>query len=274
MKQQPPPTPKNESRARRKKQPGAAPERKRGLVARYWRSLWGYAVTGLLVWIPLIITMWVTWLIVERLGFGIERAIRNLLARLNVVGAKAPFLDFLTKIRYAPGFGLLSALALFLATGLLMRYWAGRKLVSLGERLLNGIPLISRIYRAVQQIRDVFVNREGTVFQSVCLIEYPRPGVFVMAFITSTEQGLVQEAAQKELYALFVPTTPNPTSGFLLYVPPAEITELDISVEDAMKLIVSGGAFLPDSSSDSGGVKFDKMIQQSLHDPDDTLNSE
>ena len=96
------------------------------------------------------------------------------------------------------------------------------------------------------QIRDVFVRRDGAVFQRVCLVEYPRKGVFAVAFVTSDEQGIVQETMDKKLISIFLPTTPNPTSGFLLYVSEDEITLLDVTVEDAMKLIISGGAYLPE----------------------------
>jgi uncharacterized membrane protein len=114
-----------------------------------------------------------------------------------------------------------------------------------GEYLVGLIPGINRVYIASQQIRDVFVNRQGAVFQEVVMVEYPRPGLMVVGFVTSREQGIVQDALGTKMVAIFVPTTPNPTSGFLLYVPPKELTPLKISVEEAMKLIVSAGAYLP-----------------------------
>ena len=248
--------------------------KKRGPVARAWRRIWRYTVTGLLVWIPLIITIWVTWLFVDQVGLGIEKLIQNLLGRANIVGERTHFLVFLTKIRYVPGVGLLCALAVFFTTGFLMRYFIGRKLVSYGERLLNRIPFVSRLYRAVQQIRDVFITRGGTVFQRVCLIEYPRRGAYSIGFVTATQQSFIQATVRKKLHAVFVPTTPNPTSGYLLYLPPKDIVELDISVEDAMKLIISGGAFVPDSSPHSGEERLGQMVRHSLRDPDETADSE
>ena len=145
--------------------------------------------------------------------------------------------------------GFLITIALFLTTGFFTRYLVGRRIINAGERILDRIPIVSRIYRAIQQIRDVFVRREGTVFQSVCLIEYPRKGIFAVAFVTSTDQGVVHEALEKDMVSVFVPTTPNPTSGFLLYLDPAEVIPLDIGIEEAMKLIISGGAYLPGSKS-------------------------
>jgi uncharacterized membrane protein len=143
------------------------------------------------------------------------------------------------------GTGLLLCILLFLCTGFLTRYIVGRKIIATGEMIVGKIPLISRVYLAVQQIRDVFVNREGAVFQQVVLLEYPRKGIMAVGFITSSDQGIVQETAGRKLNAVFVPTTPNPTSGFLLYLSPDELTPVDMTVEDAMKLIVSGGAYIP-----------------------------
>jgi len=209
--------------------------RERGLFRQVWRQVWRYFITGLLVWVPLIITVWVAWLVIGKLGGGLERLIENLFDRL--------------RLYYYPGLGFVVAITLFLATGLLTRYIVGRRIIYYGERILERIPLISKVYRAVQQIRDVFVSREGTIFQYVCLIEYPRPGMLAVAFVTSAQQGIVQEVAGKRLVAVFVPTTPNPTSGYLVYLPPEDITLLDLSVEEAMKLIVSGGAYIPGGAS-------------------------
>ncbi len=185
--------------------------------------------TGLLVWVPLIITVWVTWVVVSKFGFGLEHLIKRL---FNAA-----------KLYYLPGMGFLIAVALFLGTGFLARYYVGVKLISFGEKILHRIPLISKIYKTVQQIRDVFVG-QGTVFRHVCLIEYPRPGVWAVAFVTSEEQGSVQETLGYEAVAVFVPTTPNPTSGYLVYVPRDKIIKLNISIEEAMKIILSGGAYV------------------------------
>jgi uncharacterized membrane protein len=211
-------------------------------------------VTGLMVWVPLIITLWITWYVFVRLGLGFDKLMQALVEQLKEVARERRYFGWLSYIEYMPGMGFLIAIALFLTTGFLARYLVGRRIIQAVEGLLDRIPFISRIYRAVQQIRDVFVNREGTVFQKVCLIEYPRKGMIVVGFITSHEQGVVQRAAHQQLVAVFIPTTPNPTSGFLVYVPPEEVTVVDMSVEDAMKLIISGGAYIPGHSplSDAG----------------------
>jgi uncharacterized membrane protein len=216
-----------------------------GFVQLWWSQLWRYLVTGLLVWIPAIITLWVSWLVVSRLIFGTEHLIERLVVMMHGFSVRLPALGFLAYIHYYRGLGILVALALFLTTGFLTRYIVGRRIISYGEQIVRFVPLFNRVYQAVQQIRDVFVTREGAVFQDVCMIDYPREGMKAIAFVTARDQGLVQQTAGKELIAVFVPTTPNPTSGYLVYLPPSDITILDFTVEEAMKLIVSGGAYLP-----------------------------
>ena len=216
-----------------------------GFIGTYWSHLWRTLVAGLLVWVPLIITVWLTWLFVSKFVFGIDLMIGYFVEHVLEWGKGKPHLAFLESVRYIRGSGILVVVALFLTTGLLTRYFVGRRIIAIGERIVQVVPLVNRVYRAVQQIRDVFVGRQGAVFQKVCLIEYPRENMIAVAFVTSVEQGLVQHAAGKELVAVFVPTTPNPTSGYLVYLPPSEVTELDITVEEAMKLIVSGGAYIP-----------------------------
>lgn len=222
-------------------------------IRAYFRQMQRYVTTGIMVWVPLFITIWVSWLFVSKIAQTISFAMEHVEAYLNELGTRVQTLDFLEHFRFdspiaALGTGFLLAVLLFLCTGFLTRYLLGRKLIALGEALVGKIPLISRVYLAVQQIRDVFVNREGAVFQRVVLIEYPRKGVLAVGFVTSAEQGAIQHAAGAEHVAIFLPTTPNPTSGFLLYLRPEEVIPVDMSVEDAMKLIVSGGAYVPPSA--------------------------
>lgn len=221
----------------------------------YFRQMQRYVTTGVMVWVPLFITIWVSWLFVSKIAQTISFAMEHVEAYLNELGTRVQTLDFLEHFRFdspiaSLGTGFLLAVLLFLCTGFLTRYLLGRKLIALGEAVVGKIPLISRVYLAVQQIRDVFVNREGAVFQRVVLLEYPRKGVFAVGFVTSAEQGVIQQAAGREHVAIFLPTTPNPTSGFLLYLRPEDLTEVDMSVEDAMKLIVSGGAYVPTTPGD------------------------
>lgn len=214
-------------------------------MAQYLRTLRFYLVTGLMVWIPMIVTIWLTWWLFKNVGLGIENLIESVYARLNTLGERVPWLAVLAQFEYQRGLGFLSALALFLTTGFFARYLVGRKIIGIAENLFQRIPGIRPIYKAVQQIRDVFVNRGGAVVQRVVLIEYPQPGVYAVAFQTSSHSASIETAVGKNVLAVFMPTTPNPTSGFLMYVQPQDVIPLDVSVEDAMKLIISGGAYDP-----------------------------
>ncbi len=208
-----------------------------------------YLVTGMLVWAPLLVTIWLTWWLFKNVGGGLESLIKPGFEYVKGLATRVEWLGWVQQFDYQPGWGFLIAGALFITTGFLTRYLIGRRFIAHGENILQRIPLISRVYGAVQQIRDVFVSREGTVFQKVCMVQYPRKGMWAVAFITSHEQGLVQDTIGEEVISIFMPTTPNPTSGFLMYVKPEEVDVLDVTVEDAMKLIISGGAFLPTPKS-------------------------
>lgn len=240
------------------KKPANPPRRRRiPVVGPPPRGLWGflyhfqrYLFGGMLVWVPLLITIWVTWLAVAKIGGGVESTVRFVLDWLNRVGMRVPALRFLTVIEYRPGVGIMLTIAIFLATGLVARYFVARKIINLGERLVDRLPLVNRIYRAVQQIRDVFVGRGGAVFHEVVLVQHPYPGVYAVGFITSEESGIVQETLDSTLTPVFVPTTPNPTSGFILFYPSEDVVPLNISIEEGMKLIISAGAYDPATRTD------------------------
>jgi uncharacterized membrane protein len=217
-------------------------------IKRYFKAFRFYLITGLMVWIPLIVTVWLTWWLFKNVALGIEGIFENAVERLNAIGEDedaSERLKILATLKYRRGLGFGLAVVLFLSTGLIARNLIGQRIIRSLERLLSRVPGVNRIYKAVRQIRDVVVGRDGAVFQKVCVVQYPRKGVYVVAFVTSEEQGVVQITTGKNLSAVFVPTTPNPTSGFLLYLPPEEITVMDIPVEEAMKLIISGGAYQP-----------------------------
>ncbi len=216
-----------------------------GSVRDVWRQVWRTLGAGLLVWVPLIFTVWLTWFFIDKFVRTVARFVDAGFTPFKLLAERYETLAFLSYVDYPFAIGMLVALLLFLGTGILTRLYVGRRIIALGEKIVKVIPVVNRVYGAVQQIRDVFIGRQGAVFQQVCLVEYPRPGMVAVAFVTSSEHGLVQETIGKDLVAVFVPTTPNPTSGYLVYLPPDEVRILDISVEEAMKLIVSGGAYIP-----------------------------
>ena len=130
--------------------------------------------------------------------------------------------------------------------GIASKFLFAKWIINISELLINKIPGIGLVYRTVKQIVDTFSKQNKAVFQAVALVEFPRKGMYAIGFITSKAQGEVQEKTGEIVVNVFVPTTPNPTSGFLVMIPENEITYLDMSVGDAMKLIISGGAVVPE----------------------------
>ena len=139
---------------------------------------------------------------------------------------------------------LLVSLLAFL--GLAARSLLVKRVISFFEGLLARVPIVSNIYSALQQLSETFIAKKKHVFQRAVLLEYPRKGVYALGLVTSQAQGEVQKKISSSLINVFIPTTPNPTSGFLLMVPESDTIALDMSVEDGMKMIISGGAITPD----------------------------
>ncbi len=141
-----------------------------------------------------------------------------------------------------PGIGLITLIVLTITTGILTRNLLFKRFVKMGNRLLNRIPFISKIYGALSQISDALLSGKSEVLKNPVLIEYPKSGVYAIAFITQETPQAFREALKQEVVAVFMPSTPNPTTGFLMYVPRESIIEIDLSAEEAIKLILSGGA--------------------------------
>ena len=202
------------------------------------KKLRGFFVAGLLVLTPLALTVWVVW----QLFVGID-------GLLNEPISKAFFrsLGVETAYRSIPGLGLLAILLLILLVGFIARNFVGRKIISLGNLILRKIPVVRHIYSTFQQISEAFLTERSDVFKKAVLFEYPRKGIYSIGFITQDTKGLIQDCLSKDVYSLFLPTTPNPTSGYLLFVPKSDVRLLNLSVEEALKLIISGGAIVPEA---------------------------
>lgn len=214
-------------------------------ISLYLKHLRRYVITGMLVWVPFIITLWISWYLIVTFGFGIESFIRSLVSYLNAIGDRVPAFQFLTHLHYYRGLGILTSFLLFLLTGFLTRYLVTRQAISAGEALLQRIPVVSKVYKATQQIRDVFTAREGGVVQQVVIVEYPSAGMYSIGFVISgNTRGAVAQVIGEELVPVFLIFTP-PTAGFLVHFPKDKVRPIDISAEDAMKLMMSGGAFEP-----------------------------
>ena len=202
-------------------------------IAKRFRIYFG---TGLLVLAPIALTVW----IIYQLFLRIDGILRGLVYKI--------FHDALGLGSHPiPGLGFIALLLLITITGALARNYVGRKFISIGERAVSGIPIISRIYGTIQQISRAFLSEKREVFKKAILFEYPRPGIYSIGFFTQDTKGTVQDALEHDVVSVFLPTTPNPTSGFLLFVPKTDIVELDMPVEEALKLVISGGAIVPQS---------------------------
>lgn len=155
---------------------------------------------------------------------------------------------------YIPGLGFILLLLLILAVGLLTQLVLGRQLIRLGQRLVERIPFLSKLARAIRQIMDSVITSRSEVFSQVVLVEYPRPGLWSIGFLTRRAGGEIRErlrpGADNRLLSVFIPTTPNPTSGMLVFVAEDEAVMLSMSVEEAVKLIMSGGALVRQSTAE------------------------
>jgi uncharacterized membrane protein len=200
----------------------------RTLMARIRR----YLLTGLVVWIPLGVT-----LLVIRIFIGYMDRLMTVLPQSwqpeQLIGFSIP------------GLGIILALVVLLLTGFVASNYLGRTLLNWGAELLEHIPLVRSVYSAVKQISDTMFSNKGRSFSKVVLIRYPQPDTWSLAFQTSESLGEVNKKLPEHMVSVFVPTTPNPTSGFLLMVPAHDMIELEMSVDDALKMIISLGVIVP-----------------------------
>jgi uncharacterized membrane protein len=186
-----------------------------------------YFITGLLVIIPL----WGTYLILKTLFLALEGVAGGLLE---------------TYFRYyVPGLGIAALILIIFLTGLLTANFLGRKILELWESFLQRVPIIRSVYNLVKSIVDTISLQGQEKFNRVVLIEFPRKGQYSLGFVTGITKGEVQEVTKQKVVNVYVPTTPNPTSGYFLLVPEDEIIPLSMSVEDGMKMLISGGLYTP-----------------------------
>lgn len=191
-----------------------------------------YFLTGLLIWVPLAITAWVLSLIVGTM----DQSLRLLPEAIH------PHTLFGFDI---PGAGVILTLAIILLTGLVTANFIGQKLVVWWERLLARIPVVNSVYNSVKQVSDTLFSSSGQAFRKALLIQYPREGMWTIAFMTGLPGSDVSNHLTGEHVSVYVPTTPNPTSGFFLMLPKKDVIELEMSVDEALKYIISMGVVAP-----------------------------
>jgi len=199
-----------------------------------------YLVAGLLVWLPLAITIWVLGQVLDVVNgvFG------SLLAALALI-VPASLRDGLLELRHVPGLGVVILAGGLLATGVLVANIFGQWLLTQWDRLMSNIPIVKSIYSSVKQVSDTLFSSSGNAFREAVLVQYPREGSWTIAFVTGTPSGEVACHLPQEHVSLYVPTTPNPTSGFFLIMPRADVKPLQMTVDEALKYIISMGTVAP-----------------------------
>ncbi len=191
-----------------------------------------YFITGLLIWVPLGITAWV----VSLIAGAADQSLRLLPAAIhphNLIGFDIP------------GAGIVVTLVIIFITGLLAANFIGQRLVNWWERLLARIPVVNSIYNGVKQVSDTLFSSSGMAFRQPLLVQYPHQGAWTIAFLTGEPGGDVVNHLKEEHVSVYVPTTPNPTSGFFLMFPKSQVIELDMDVDQALKYIISMGVVAP-----------------------------
>ncbi len=188
-----------------------------------------YFITGLLIWIPLVITVWVITLLITTL----ESVVPAFLSPRSLFGVSIP------------GFELGLVIVVVLLSGVLGANFIGQAFVDRWESLLGRIPLVRSIYTSVKQVSDTVLSPGGQAFREAVLVQYPRHGAWTIAFLTGAPSGEVADKLKGDYVSVYVPTTPNPTSGFFLMMPRDEVHVLDMSVDAALKYIISMGVVTP-----------------------------
>jgi uncharacterized membrane protein len=204
------------------------------------RAFRRYLMAGLLIWIPILATVLVV------------RFILDLMDKTLVLLPAGLQPEVLTGLRI-PGLGALLALAIVLLTGLLVTNFIGRTLVDFWEDLLHRIPFVRAIYGGVKNFSETLLSNSGNSFKKVLLIQYPRAGIWSIGFQTASDIAEITARTGAPHVCVFIPTTPNPTSGFIVMVPTSEVIELHMSVDAAMKLIVTLGVVTPGTVSAASG---------------------
>ena len=211
------------------------------------RLLRKYLIAGLLVWLPLAATVVIIKLLIDLLNKTI----------LLFPPEWQPETLFGISI---PGFGIIIGVLILILTGVFAANLFGRKLVGFWEAILGRIPLVRTIYSSVKQVLETLFSSNSESFRRVVLIEYPRKDIWSLGFQTNEALSAAREASGKELISVFVPTTPNPTSGFIIMLPAEDITQLDITVEDGFKFIISMGVIVPNGPNTDFSKKADQDI--------------
>ena len=209
------------ARTRRRSRPG------------FWQSARANFLTGVIVVVPVVLTLYLTWAFIT---FVDEKVVPLVPAPYN----PRTYID-----ADIPGFGLVIFFVFTTIVGYFAKRVFGKQLIRLGESIVSRMPVVRSIYHALKQIVETVLSQSKTSFRQACLVEYPRRGIWAIAFIATDTKGEIAEKQDMDMVSVFLPTTPNPTSGFLLFVPKEDVIPLDMTLEEAAKLVISAGLVVP-----------------------------
>ena len=201
------------------------------MLKKLQRRIRNIFITGLLITLPIALTYFILQFLFKNLD-----ALSPVFTKILIdMGAPIP------EGYRIPALGLVITLLIVLAVGWFTTNFFGKQMINLGERLVGKIPFVRKIYKGSKQVVQSIAHADTTAFRKVVLIEFPRRGMLAIGFVTGSARGEVQGYTRENILNVFVPTMPNPTSGFLVFAPPEELTEIDMSIEDGIKYVVSGG---------------------------------
>ncbi len=199
-----------------------------------------YLVAGLLVWLPLAVTIWLLSWLLGSLD-GVFAAVLSATQAVLPESARAG----IERLRHVPGLGVLVVLAALMLTGVFAANFVGQWALGQWDRLMGKIPIVKSIYNSVKQVSDTLFSSSGNAFREAVLVQYPRAGSWTIAFVTGKPGGEVADRLPGDYVSVYVPTTPNPTSGFFLMMPRSDVLELKMSVDEALKYVISMGVVGP-----------------------------
>ena len=207
------------------------------MITRFQRRVRNVFITGLLITLPIALTWFILQFLLKNFD-ALSPVFTNILIQLGAPipeGYRIPFL------------GLVVTLLIVLMVGWFTTNFFGKKLFKIGETVIGKIPFVRRIYTGTKQVVSSIAEADTTAFRKVVLLEFPRRGLLAIGFVTGETRGEVQQMTQENMLNVFVPTMPNPTSGFLIFSPPEELTEVSMTIEEGIKYVVSGGIVTPPS---------------------------
>lgn len=210
-------------------------EREKAVFMKLGAKIRAYFFTGILVTAPVAITLYMAYKFI----IWIDRLVNQLLPPQYKFDAILPFT--------IPGLGLVILVLALILVGMFAAGFLGKFFLRLGEWIVYKVPLISSIYSVLKQIFETFFSTKTQAFSKVVMLEYPRKGIWILGFVSSELKGEVKDKFDQEMLNIFIPTTPNPTSGFLIFVPKNDTIELDMKVEDGIKFVISGGLVEPEN---------------------------